>query len=133
MVAHPLARLLAPLAIVSAVGIVQAQPAEGPQVGEPAPAIELEGLLHAPEGAPAPNELGWDDLKGNVVVLEFWATWCGPCIAAIPHLNALTEEFKGKPVRFISVTDEDETKVRKFLEKRTMSSWIGLDTDRSLG
>ena len=123
MVAHPLARLLAPLAIVSAVGIVQAQPAEGPQVGEPAPAIELEGLLHAPEG----------DLKGNVVVLEFWATWCGPCIAAIPHLNALTEEFKGKPVRFISVTDEDETKVRKFLEKRTMSSWIGLDTDRSMG
>ena len=60
-----------------------------PQVGEAPPPLGLETILQAPLGTQA----SWAILKGKVVVLEFWATWCGPCIAAFPHLNEMAEQF----------------------------------------
>ena len=70
-------------------------------------------------------------LRGKVVVLEFWATWCGPCVAAMPHMNGLADRYKGK-VQFIEITDEGRETVAPFLAKRPMSGWVGLDTDRSV-
>ncbi len=100
----------------------------GPQPGDAPPPITLEEVLQAPAGAQA----SWDALEGNVVVLEFWATWCGPCVAAIPHLNGLAEKFADKPVRFISITDEPREKIEVFLKKRPIKAWVGLDTDKSM-
>jgi uncharacterized protein (TIGR03435 family) len=105
----------------------QIQGAE-PTVGTPPPPLQLEKLLQAPADAQA----SWDALKGKVVVLEFWATWCGPCIAAIPHLNELADEFKDKPVQFIAITDEDEKVVAPFLKRKPIHAWIGLDNDKSM-
>lgn len=82
--------------------------------------------------APAEAASDWEALRGEVVVLEFWATWCAPCIAEIPHLNDLAERFAGKPVRFIAVTDEPAETVEPFLARKPIDAWIGLDTDRSL-
>ena len=96
-------------------------------IGQAAPELSIEKFLQAPEG-----EKSLSALNGKVVVLEFWATWCAPCVAAIPHLNQLNEEFRDKPVQFISVTREDEDVVAPFLKKKEMKSWIGLDTDRSV-
>lgn len=95
-------------------------------IGQTAPELNIEKYLQAPEG-----EKSLSALKGNVVVLEFWATWCAPCVAEIPHLNQLSEEFRDKQVQFISVTDEDEDVIAPFLKRQEMKSWIGLDTDRS--
>jgi uncharacterized protein (TIGR03435 family) len=95
----------------------------GPKVGDVPPPLILTKII---SGAPA-AELSWDKLKGKVVVLEFWATWCGPCIKAIPHLNDLAEQFKDKPVVFISVTAENEDVVRIFLKNHPMKAWVGLD------
>src|SRR5262245_37427861 len=89
-------------------------PAAEPTVGAEPPPLQLEKVLQAPAGARA----SWDALQGKVVVLEFWATWCGPCITAIPHLNELADAFKDKPVQFIAITDEDEKVVAPFLKRK---------------
>jgi uncharacterized protein (TIGR03435 family) len=96
---------------------------DGPKIGDVPPPIALTKTL---QGSPA-VELSWDKLKGKVVVLEFWATWCGPCVQSIPHLNDLAEQFKNKPVVFISVTSENEDVVQLFLKNHPMKTWIGLD------
>jgi len=91
--------------------------------GSAAPALALEKILQAPSGA----KTDWESLRGKVVVLEFWATWCAPCIALQPHLNALAEKFKDQPVYFISVSDEPEEIVTPFLSRRPLKGWVGLD------
>jgi thiol-disulfide isomerase/thioredoxin len=55
-------------------------------------------------------------LKGKVVVVEFWATWCPPCRTSIPHLTEMQHRFKD--VVFIGVTDEEAATVKKFVEKQ---------------
>ncbi len=88
--------------------------------GEPAPRLALTGLLNSPL-----TELkDIEELKGKVVILEFWATWCEPCVDNIPHLNALAEKYKDKPVVFISITDEPGQKVSEFLKTTTLKGWV---------
>ncbi len=99
-----------------------------PKVGNPASPITLTTWLQAPASARA----SWETLKGKVVVLEFWATWCGPCVEQIPHLNSLADKFKGKPVQFVSITDEEGQRVESFLRSRPIAGWIGLNPDRSI-
>ena len=99
-----------------------------PKIGDPAPALAVETLLKGPTD----NDLSWEALKGQATILEFWATWCGPCVAAIPHFNELAEEFSDQPVRFLSITDEDESIIEPFLDSQPISGWVGLDLDRSV-
>lgn len=74
------------------------------------------------------NELkSLKDLKGKVILLDLWATWCEPCVDSIPHMNKLAQAFKDRPVQIISVTEEDKAIVNKFLEKHSMSGWIGYE------
>ena len=54
---------------------------------------------------------------GHIYVIEFWATWCGPCIGAMPYIAELQEKFEDKKVQIISVSDEDLNTVENFLEQ----------------
>ena len=100
---------------------------DGPEVGQVAPELKITRWLPgAPEAV-----TGWP--TGKVVVLEFWATWCGPCVASIPHLNELAERFRNKPVQFIAVTDDEENAVRRFLAQTPVKAWIGLGADAGFG
>ena len=94
------------------------------KVGDPAPPLKADKWFQGPEVKAFE--------KGKVYVVEFWATWCGPCIMQIPHMNELVEKFRGKPIQFISITDEEESLVQPFLKKRPMKPWIALDTDQSM-
>lgn len=96
-------------------------------MGSQAPQLRLERLLQAPVGVNLNQAL-----KGRVVVLEFWATWCAPCAAAVPHLNQLAEHFANDNVVFLAITDESEERVKRYLQKRPLAWWIGLDRDRTV-
>jgi thiol-disulfide isomerase/thioredoxin len=85
------------------------------KVGEPAPALTLERTIPA----------GMTALKGKPAVLEFWATWCGDCVAEIPHLNELVAKFSG--IQFLSISDEPASAVLPFLAKQPVHGWVGLD------
>lgn len=55
--------------------------------------------------------------KDKVYVVEFWATWCGPCIAAMPHLNELQAEYKAKGLEVIGLTSKDPNNSQKAVEE----------------
>lgn len=117
--------ILLTLGIVSA---VSAHPAQTRQlaIGDTPPPLYLEKLLQAPTDA----KVDWNSLKGKVIVLDFWATWCTPCVAAIPHMNQLAKDLNDQPVVFISVTDDPVDRIEAFLKTTPMKSWIGIDTNR---
>ena len=70
----------------------------------------------------------WSELKGKAVVLEFWATWCAPCIEKFPELTRLAGKFSDKPVQFIFVTDESRDTVTAFLKRRSIpAGWVAYD------
>lgn len=115
------------VALVSFLQEVRAQ-TKPPKVGDVPPDITVEKWLSGPGAA----EASWKALAGKAVVLEFWAAWCGPCVASIPHMNDLAEKFKEKPIRFVAVTDDKEPRVTALLEKRPMKAWVGMDPDDSM-
>ena len=71
----------------------------------------------------------WHDLEGQVVVIDFWATWCAPCVASFPRLNALQAKFRGQPIRFYSITYEPAAKVSALLRDHPLRTTVGIDND----
>lgn len=68
------------------------------------------------------QHISLDDLNGKVLLLDFWATWCGPCREALPHVQEMARKFKGQPLVILSVSvDEDEDKWREFVTKNEMT------------
>lgn len=88
------------------------------KIGDTLPNLPLTNLYNykGPE-----KNLG--DFKGKLLILDFWATWCGPCIAAFPKMEALREKFKGK-LQILPVTNDSEQKVKEL--------FTNLKTDQGL-
>jgi thiol-disulfide isomerase/thioredoxin len=84
--------------LMEAIKAINSAAARGDLVGNPAPAIHF--IWSNLE--PAPKALA--DLRGRVVVLDFWATWCGPCVGAFPHMRELQARYKDAPVTIIGLT-----------------------------
>src|SRR3954470_17569726 len=75
-------------------------PPSGPRVGMTAPEIRGEDL----DGVP----FKLSDYRGKVVVMSFWASWCPPCKALMPHERAMVERFKGRPFAMLGVNADEE-------------------------
>jgi thiol-disulfide isomerase/thioredoxin len=74
------------------------------------------------------------ELRGSIVVLNFWATWCGPCRQELPLLSTLSQQYARKSVRFIAASaneDKDRAKVDDFLAHNPIAFdvWLGADLD----
>ena len=92
--------------------------AGAPAVGDQAPEIAAKEWFNTPP-------LSLASLRGKIVVVEFWATWCPPCRASIPHLVELHNKYSGKGVAIIGLTDEPPAKIKPFVSTMGMTYAVG--------
>jgi len=74
------------------------------------------------------------ELRGQIVVLSFWATWCAPCREELPRLSKLSEEFAGRKVHFVAASidaPKDRAKIEPYLMKQEihLDVWVGGSAD----
>ena len=98
---------------------VELEPA--PEVGHPAPDFTLKDL----DG----NTVRLSDLRGKVVFINFWATWCPPCRAEMPEIESVHQDYKDKGVVVLGVDiSEPESTVRQYIQQGGFSWTIVLDS-----
>jgi peroxiredoxin len=95
---------------------------ESPMVGKPAPDFTLNLL--------SGKSFHLAETKGKVVVLDFWATWCGPCLQAMPQVDRVTREFADRGVQLVAVNlQEGPKEITAMLERHKLSMAVALDRD----
>lgn len=73
------------------------------------------------------------DYRGKVVVIDFWATWCGPCVMSMPVMDELYKKYKDKGVEFIGISQEERTTIQEFLKKRPVAYPQFMDDGGGMG
>ncbi len=89
--------------------------------------LQLPGKPIKMAGTPVDGRpFHWADYQGKVVLIDFWATWCGPCLAELPNVEELYAKYGSQGFEVVSISmDEDREKLDEFLEKRPMP-WVVL-------
>jgi len=102
-----------------------AGPNENPEVGSLAPKFRLDDLNG--------NEVLLEQFRGKVVMLDFWAIWCGPCRVSMPLLEKLQHEFSNDMVLLAINLQEEPEYVREYVARRNIGSTVLLDIDGDVG
>jgi len=90
-------------------------------VGKAAPDFELQNL----DG----QSISLSDFKGKPVLINFWATWCRPCVFEMPYLQEIHDEWSGKGLVVLAINrGESSSKVEQFLQSNNLSLPVLLDT-----
>ncbi len=93
-------------------------------VGKPAPDFHLELL------GSGGKKFRLSEQKGHVVILDFWATWCGPCLQAMPQVEKVAHEFEDQGVQLIAVNLEEPAKtISNMLERHKLKVTVAMDID----
>lgn len=102
----------------------QQQAASAGELMEPLPEVQVSDR----DG----NKVSLENMRGKVLVLNFWATWCAPCVAEIPFFNKVYAEFRERGVEFLAISEDAGgwKDIDVFLEKKTSIDYpIFLDED----
>lgn len=91
-----------------------------PLAGHALPPLDAAGWLNTD------RPLADDDLRGKIVVLDFWASWCGPCAASLPHLVEFDRRYRQRGVVLVGLTDEPAARldrIQRFLQRVDGVDW----------
>lgn len=113
------------------IGFAAAQGAttqSGPVVGQPAPPISLESWLNAGKD----ESPSLESLKGKTILLEFWGTWCHPCVLAMPIVQKLHERYKDRGLRVLAISYETDDVMQPFLTKNAYTMTVGSDPTKKV-
>jgi thiol-disulfide isomerase/thioredoxin len=118
--------LIPALAALVLLGLVFQAIVEGQRKnrGESAPGKPAPGFVLARYSG---GNVKLDELRGKVVMLDFWATWCAPCVEEMPHLIKLAKEFESKGVVLIAANSDDEDVARYEVQRFIQNKVPGLD------
>ncbi|HEX7447286.1 MAG TPA: TlpA disulfide reductase family protein [Pirellulales bacterium] len=102
------------------------EPEVSPLLDKPAPGIEQELL--------SGDQFSLNDQKDKVVILDFWATWCGPCVRELPIVAHVAEEYRDRGVALFCVNQREEADdIREFLKRESLDVAVSLDVDGDAG
>ena len=91
-------------------------------VGQPMPTLNLSHWVNS-------KPLTREDLKGQIVVVDFWATWCGPCLRALPHNNDMMDKYAGKGVTILAIcgSSSGQSKMPAIVEQKKLRFPVARD------
>ena len=100
------------LCLLALAGLLLAPSAQALEPGDKAPTFSARSL----DGT---KTLSMSQFRGKVVYLDFWASWCGPCLKSLPLMEEMRKEFEGTDLQVLAINvDKDLGKAKKFLLKR---------------
>jgi peroxiredoxin len=102
-------------------------PAAPLQPGDPAPELTVASWLNVEKGK-EPTSLS---LKGKAVMVEFWGTWCGPCVRAMPHVQQVWDRYRDRGLVVLAVSYEAPEVMKPFLEKNALTMPVGSDPSKA--
>ena len=100
----------------------------GPAVGKPAPSISLESWLNVGKD----ESPSLESLKGQTILLEFWGTWCHPCVLAMPMVQKLHDRYKDRGLRVLAISYEADDVMQPFLAKNAYTMTVGSDPTKKV-